>query len=245
MSTTDPAPSDAFEDAFDAAVENAPVDERSGGYRQFRFTPPPGATEIVLVRHGESEPAVPGKPFPLVDGHGDPALAPQGHEQAERVGARLAPLGFHAVYVTTLRRTHQTAQPLLERIGLDPVVEPDLREVSLGEWDGGLYRQMVAEGHPLVRQMLREERWDVIPGAEPTEVFTARVAGAMARLATAHADQRIAVFTHGGVIGEAIRQAVETPRRFAFVGADNGSISSLVWVGGRWVLRSFNDTSHL
>ncbi len=238
-------PGDQLEDAIRAATETAPVDESTGGYRQLRFAPPPGATEIYLVRHGESEPAVPGRPFPMKDGHGDPALAPQGREQAERVGERLGATSFDAIYVTTLRRTVQTAEPLLARLGVDPVVEPDLREVSLGEWDGGLYRQRMAEGHPVALQMIREERWDVIPGAEPMEVFTGRVAAAMERLVAAHADHRIAVFTHGGVIGEVLRQVVETPRRFAFVGADNGSISTVVSVNGRWILRSFNDTSHL
>jgi probable phosphoglycerate mutase len=238
-------PADRIEEALRAATERAPVDESSGGYRQLRFTPPPGATEIFLVRHGESEPAVPGRPFPTVDGHGDPALAPQGLAQAERVGERLAATSFHAVYVTTLRRTAQTAAPLLRRLGMEARVEPDLREVSLGEWDGGEYRQRVAEGHPLALKMIQEERWDVIPGAEPMDVFADRVRGAMQRLVEAHAGERVAVFTHGGVIGEVLRQVVETPRRFAFVGADNGSISTVVSVAGRWVLRSFNDTSHL
>ena len=58
-------------------------------FRQSRFTTPPGACELVLVRHGESEPLVEGNPFPLVDGHGDPELAPEGRAQAERVGERV------------------------------------------------------------------------------------------------------------------------------------------------------------
>lgn len=228
-----------------AEVAGPPIDEATGGYRQARFERPTGATEIVLVRHGESEPAVPGRPFPLVDGHGDPALAPQGEEQAERVGQRLAGTRIDAVYVSTLRRTAQTAAPLLARVGMTALVEPDVREVHLGEWDGGLYRQRIAEGHPLVAKMFQEERWDAIPGAEPMEQFSARVAGALARLVSAHPDQRIVVFSHGGVIGEALRQVVDSPRRFAFVGVDNASISTIVSVAGRWVLRGYNDTAHL
>ncbi len=54
-------------------------------YRQTRFTRPQGATEILLVRHGESRAARVDEPFPLVDGQGDPELAPQGREQAELV----------------------------------------------------------------------------------------------------------------------------------------------------------------
>ena len=43
-------------------------------YRQHRFTLPPGATEILLVRHGESAPAREDRPFPLVDGQSDLSL---------------------------------------------------------------------------------------------------------------------------------------------------------------------------
>src|SRR3954451_7827978 len=122
-------------------------------YRQTKFRKPPGSTEIILVRHGESEPMVPGRPFPLVGGHGDPALAPDGEVQAERVADRLESQRIDAIYVTTLRRTAQTAAPLAARLGLTPVVEADLREVYLGEWEGELFRQRVAEGHPIAQQM--------------------------------------------------------------------------------------------
>ena len=54
-------------------------------YRQHRYARPPGATEVFLVRHGESAAVVPGVAVPQADGHDDPALAPQGRDQAERV----------------------------------------------------------------------------------------------------------------------------------------------------------------
>lgn len=218
--------------------------EKTQEYRQHRFKAPPGATEFLLVRHGESAPHREGHDFPLVDGQGDPPLAPEGREEAERVGARLALEHLDAIYVTTLRRTAETAEPLVRRTGLVPVVEPDLREVHLGEWEGGIYRKMVVEGHPAALTMFREERWDAIPGGEDSEHFGNRVRGAIERLTAAHPDQRIAVFTHGGVIGEIIRQAANA-RPFAFIGADNGSIHHLVVINGRWVIRTFNDIAHL
>jgi probable phosphoglycerate mutase len=50
---------------------------------------------------------------------------------------------------------------------------------------------------------------------------------------------------HGGVIGELCRQATAS-RPFAFVHADNASITRLVALAdGRRLLRSFNDTAHL
>lgn len=213
--------------------------------RQIRFRRPPGATELLLVRHGESEPLVPGTPFPLVDGHGDPALAPEGQAQAERVGERLSRHPIDAIYVTTLRRTHETAAPLAARLGITPTVEPELREVYLGEWEGELYRQRVAEGHPTAVAMIREQRWDVIPGAESSRSLRTRVRGAIERIVRAHPDQRVVVVSHGGVIGEIMAQAVDTPNAFAFLGCANASISHLVITSERWIVRRFNDTSHL
>lgn len=216
-------------------------------YRQHRFTRPPGACELILVRHGESQPADPDDPFPLVDGHGDPPLhVPDGVEQAELACRRLIDSGedLAAVYVTTLQRTRQTAEVLLDHLGVDPIVEPDLREVHLGEWEGGELRKRSAEGDPLIQRMGVEERWDVIPGAEPAETFAARVRGAIERIAEKHPDRTVAVFTHGGVIGQIVAEATGS-RGFAFTGSDNCGITHVVVAGDRWIIRAYNDTGHL
>jgi 2,3-bisphosphoglycerate-dependent phosphoglycerate mutase len=215
-------------------------------FRQSRFSPPPGACEILLVRHGESAPHVEGERFPLVDGHGDPPLAPEGEVQAIMAAQRLIETGekIAAVYVTTLRRTVQTAVPLLEHLGQDAIVEADLREVFLGEWEGGEFRRRIADGDPLVQLMYAEQRWDVIPGAESAHQFQHRVRRGIQRIAAAHPDELVVAFVHGGVIGEVMNIAAGTTG-FAFTGADNASISHLVVVGEQWVVRCYNDTSHL
>lgn len=213
-------------------------------YRQSRFTPPAGATDILLIRHGESAPAVPGEPFDLVDGQGDPDLAPAGREQAELVAQRLSEERFAALYITNLRRTEQTAAPLSKMLGMTPGVEKELREVHLGEFEGGVFRQKVAENDPVIQRMSAEGRWDVIPGAEPAETFRERVRSALERLAGAHPDERIAVFTHGGVIGQIIELAAGA-RPMTFLGAANGSLSQVVISGDRWIVRRFNETAHL
>lgn len=179
-----------------------------------------------------------------MNGQGDPELAPEGREQAERVAERLAGEDLDALYVTPLRRTEETAAPLARRLGLRPKVETGLREVHLGEWEGGLFRKMVAENDPVAQRMFAEERWDVIPGAEDSEAFAARVEESLTRLAAAHAGGRIAVFTHGGVIAQALASATGA-RPFAFLAPDNGSISRLVRLGGLASIRGFNDVSHL
>jgi probable phosphoglycerate mutase len=201
-----------------------------------------------LVRHGESAPANPEAPFELVDGHGDPELDPRGREQAELVADRLGSArgdgAVSSIYVTNLRRTAQTAAPLAARLGIEPVVEADLREVYLGEWEAGRYRAKVLEGGPIVARLMEEQRWDVIPGAEPDEAFGARVRAGIERIASRHPDQTVAVFTHGGVIGRALAEATGA-RPFAFSATDNCSINRLVVADDRWLVRSYNDTAHL
>ncbi len=229
-----PPPTSPGHDAHPGAVS----------YRQARFRPPPGATDILVIRHGESEAAYMDKPFPLVDGHADPELSENGREQAQRLAERLGKYPIDAIYVTSLRRTAQTAAPLAERLGLTPRMEPDLREVHLGEWEAGRFRKMVADNHPIAERMWAEERWDVIPGAEPTEVFMGRTGGALQGIAAAHRDQLVAVVVHGGVIAALLAKATGS-RPFAFLGADNASVSRLVITPERWLLRAYNDTAHL
>jgi probable phosphoglycerate mutase len=220
----------------------------SEGVRQLRFERPAGATTVLLVRHGESIPAQAEVPFPLVNGHGDPELDPRGEIQAVRVGERLARPRFgemiSAIYVTNLRRTAQTAAPLAAALGMEPIVEADMREVFLGEWEGGLYRIRILEGGPIVQQLMEEGRWDVIPGAEPDEALIGRIRGAIGRIAAAHPDQTVAVFTHGGVIGRVMAEATGA-RPMAFGGAANGSITDITVMPERWAVRSYNDTAHL
>lgn len=213
-------------------------------YRQPVYRPPAGAMDLLLIRHGESAPARPGERFPMKDGHGDPALHPNGEAQARAIAERLQNERLDAVYVTPLRRTHQTAAPLLERLGITPIEEPDLREVHLGDWDGGEYRIRAANNDPAWLRALENHEWGEIPGAETTAALQARVGDALFRMAARHADQRVAAFVHGGVIGAALSLATGA-RPFAFLGAANGSISRLVIHGTTMSLRGYNDCAHL
>lgn len=228
----------------DQVSEQPQQPEPPAEYRQYRFAPPPGAADLLVIRHGESRPAREDAPAELMDGHSDPDLDPVGEEQALRLADRLMHEHFDAIYVTSLRRTAQTIAPLAERLGMTPAVEPDLREVHLGEWEGYAFRKFTSEGHPIAVQMATEQRWDVIPGAEPAADFEARVRSGITRIAEAHPNQRVAVVVHGGVIGMIMAIATGAGR-FGFVGADNASISQIVVLGDRWIVRRFNDTAHL
>jgi probable phosphoglycerate mutase len=218
----------------------------SDRYPQRAWALPDDATEVLLVRHGASQDAVPGEPFEMVEGHADPALSPIGEQQAALVCARLAADPPDALFVTSLQRTVQTAAPLVAATGLQPTVIADLSEVHLGEWEGGELRIRTAHGDPLVTTIFEEQRWDVIPGAEPMEEFAERTRRGLQRVVELTGPGRIAAaVVHGGVIGELARQATNAPR-LSFIHAENTSITRIiVFADGRRLLRSFNDTSHL
>lgn len=213
-------------------------------YHQPTYAPPPGASDLLLIRHGRTEAARPGQSFPLVDGHGDPALHPEGERQAALVGERLKNDAISAIYVTKLRRTHQTAAPLAAHLGLTPVQDPDLHEIHLGAWDGGEYRIHAANGAPEFLRAEETQEWGEIPGAETTAALHARVRRGLLRIAAAHTDQRVAVVVHGGVVGAAVAVA-SGAAPFHFNGAANGSITRIVVLGERMWVKGFNDTAHL
>lgn len=213
-------------------------------YRQVRFERPPDSCELLLVRHGESADADPAQPFPLVSGRGDPPLSKNGTEQAERLAARLGSTRVDALYVTPLQRTTQTAEPLAQLLGIDPVVEPDLIEVQMGAWEGGRYRERIAASDPLAARVFREERWDVIPGAESNEALFGRTGAAVEAISLRHPGGRVVIVAHAVSIAAILSRATRSSP-FTFVGADNGSISVLVVAAERWILRRFNDTAHL
>jgi 2,3-bisphosphoglycerate-dependent phosphoglycerate mutase len=52
------------------------------------------------------------------------------------------------------------------------------------------------------------------------------------------------VFSHGAAIGELLAQASGS-RPFAFINSDNASISRLFVLADQWMVRGFNEITHL
>ena len=212
---------------------------------QTSFAVPPGATRLTLVRHGQTQGLAEGEMFDLKHGHGDPLLTDLGHRQAEAVGERLQHEAIDHLYVSSLTRTHQTAAPLAGRLGSTPTEEHDLREVFLGDWEGGVFRRMMAEfTHPGAIEFRNTYEWGVVPGAETNDELITRTSDAIKRIHDAHVDEHVVAFVHGGVVAALCAYATASHMR-GFAGSDNAAIHRLVITEDRWFLRAFNDTNHL
>ncbi len=210
-----------------------------------RYADPPGATRLVLIRHGEPEPFRPPAGAGPVAAGFDPGLAPIGREQARRVALWLLSRGIRQVWSSPLRRVRETAAPLAERLGVELLVLEQLREVHLGVWEGGVVHQRIHQADPLWEEVWRQQRWDVIPGAEANASLHRRVGAALDLIHSRAGAETVAVFTHDGVIAAALSLAAGA-RAFAFASSEHGSISELVVEApGRWRVRGFNEVAHL
>jgi 2,3-bisphosphoglycerate-dependent phosphoglycerate mutase len=226
------------------SMDMALFEKRMLGAQQ-RYVLPVDAREIILVRHGsaikENIAELPFGDLTLAN----PPLSPHGIAQAKAVATRLARESIAQIFVTPLQRTQQTAAPLEALTGLKAAVVPELREAYMGDWELNFYDQ-AANNDSLMRKMLVEETWEVIPNAERMAEFSARVRAGIERIAGSIAVGSIAVaYAHGGTISELCRQATSS-RPFGFFGPENTSITRLVvQADGRWSLRCYNDVAHL
>ena len=87
---------------------------------------------IYLVRHGETLANRQG----ILQGWSNNPLDDTGEKQAAALVARAERVPLAAIYTSDLIRTRQTAAPLAQARGIQPIALPGLREVSFGKWDG-------------------------------------------------------------------------------------------------------------
>ena len=68
-------------------------------------------------------------------------------------------------------------------------------------------RIKAAQNHPIYQTVVREQRWDAIPGAESHADLTARITRALGRIAANHPDELVVAVVHGGVIANILAHA--------------------------------------
>jgi broad specificity phosphatase PhoE len=153
------------------------------------------ATTILLVRHGETD----WNRDRRIQGQSDPPLNDAGREQARALAHRLAGHEIDAVYASDLRRARETAEILAAQLGLPVAVDPELRELDFGRWEGHTVEELEASFPEAFARWTRggEAVWD---GGETHAAMAERVRAAVRRLASVHAGGRILLVAHGGPV---------------------------------------------
>jgi broad specificity phosphatase PhoE len=152
---------------------------------------------LLLARHGQTV----WNADRRFQGGSDIPLSDFGRAQAAALGRALAGRRIAAAYVSPLARARETAAIALDGAGVSAIPLDELRELSLGEWEGCTVTEIrQREGDPYLA-WLRAPDACRPPGGEPLEEVSRRVRGAMDRVAVAHSNgDDVLVVAHGGVI---------------------------------------------
>jgi probable phosphoglycerate mutase len=192
--------------------------------------------ELLLVRH-----ALPVR-RELAHGAADPELSPEGFEQAVLLAEYLSSETLHAVYCSPLRRAVQTAIPVAQSQGHEPVVVDDVAEYDRMASEYVPVEELKAANDPRWQAMVAGE-WD---SDESPEQFHARVVGAVERLIEAHRGERIAVVCHGGVINGYLSHILGLPQTNGFFYPNYTSIHRVAAASsGERSIVTVNETTHL
>ncbi len=201
----------------------------------------PTATFVLLVRHGENEWVSSGR---LAGRAPEVHLNDKGREQAQALAAMLAKQPISAVYSSPLERCVETAQPLANVLGLPVCQEPGLLEVDYGEWMGAELKELnKLSDWSKVQHFPSAFRF---PGGETLRETQARAVSAVERLAAAHPNQTIVIFSHGDVIRTLLAHFAGTPMDlFQRIQISTASLSTLALFDGRPALLNMNVTAEL
>ncbi|XP_059282229.1 phosphoglycerate mutase-like protein 4 [Lycium ferocissimum] len=203
----------------------------------------PNLTEIIVVRHGETEWNADGR----IQGHLDVELNDIGRQQAMAVAARLSKeTRISAIYSSDLKRAHETAETIARSCGdLEVIKDPDLRERHLGDLQGISLRE-AAKSQPMAYKAFLSDRNDQeIPGSgESLDQLYQRCTSCVQRIAKKHRGERVVIVSHGGAIRALHSRA--SPHRRSKSKIWNTSVGILhLSDKDAWTIKLWADVSHL
>lgn len=191
-------------------------------------------TTVDLLRHAECEGGA------IFRGSLDVALSDDGWARMRRVTAGFD--GWRRVVSSPMRRCRAFAERLAEARGLDLQVEPRLREMSFGDWEGRTVAEVWAEQGAAAAAWLADPEANPPPGGEPLAALRERAGAWLAECLHEARGEHLLVVTHGGVMRALIGAALAMPpsainrldmpwgclSRLAWTHAEDGDIPRLL-----------------
>jgi probable phosphomutase (TIGR03848 family) len=151
-------------------------------------------TTLLLIRHASH--ALVGKA--LAGRARGIRLDERGRTQAGVLAERLAASDIKAVYTSPRERAVETATPLAQRLALEVRVEAAFDEIDFGEWTGKTFAELARE--PTWPSWVDRRSVAQPPNGERFADVQRRALEGIDRLRGQHADEAIAIFSHGDVI---------------------------------------------
>jgi len=198
---------------------------------------------LIVVRHGETVCNVEGR----FTGQTDSTLSPRGEQQTLLLGKYLARERLDVIVSSDLQRCRTTAQAIAYHHGLPVQEDADLREISLGTWEGRLLSEVYEREPDLVALWQADPLTYAPQGGETLVQLHERIVRALERCYTRYSEATVVWVTHGSFIGVLICHMlnIDIQRRQQFR-RSNASITEFLFVDGNLVkLVRLNETAFL
>ena len=188
-----------------------------------------------MVRHG--------LPVRIDSGNGpaDPELAPGGLEQANHFANWWSDQNITAIYSSPMLRALQTAAPLGEQLGLEIMVNEGLKEFD-AHLDFYVPIEELRANEAVWEQLIA--KWLSPESENFRQEFRRGVVETIDTIAAAHADERVAIVCHGGVINAYLSAMLHLPGTMMFEPAYT-SVSRALVDGDYKQIISMNEAPHL
>ncbi|MEF3192730.1 MAG: histidine phosphatase family protein [Halothiobacillaceae bacterium] len=191
-------------------------------------------TRLDLLRHGEP---VGGLRY-RGDGVDDPLTA----EGLAAMWRAVEGGVWDAVVSSPLQRCRTFADAYAEKSGLPLVIEPRLREIGLGAWEGLSHAEVKRDQPEAYAAYKRDILTGMPAGAEPIPAFIARVQEALGDLSSRHAGQRVLVVCHAVVMRAALAIALDAPpQALGRIRVDYASFLHLRHAHGQWAVEGLGN----
>lgn len=200
------------------------------------------ATEILLLRHGQSE----GNEGGRFGGHGPTPLTALGRRQAEATALVLARDGLTAIFASDLPRAIQTAEPIVAATGIAMRTTPSLRERSVGVFTGMTFAEAEARHPDVFAAMMRRDPDACPPEGETTHACLERASEFFDRIVARFPSGRTLLVSHAFTINLLLRRVLGVASPTVFFRSDNCALHRLQRAPtGFWNVVTLNDRRHL
>jgi alpha-ribazole phosphatase len=198
-------------------------------------------TRLLLVRHGLTD----WNAAQRFQGQHDLPVNDIGRRQAAALAERLAGEPLQAVIASDLQRAQATAGAIVDRQACLITIEPRLREISFGAWEGLTYAE-IAAGHPEVLAAWEKNILEnAPPGGETLNQLAGRVQAVLDELLLAQDGETILLVAHGGPLQVLICLALGLPpEKYWQFHLSPGSLSEIAIYPQGGILNLLNDTCH-
>ncbi len=157
-------------------------------------------TRFCLIRHGQTDWNLEGR----YQGQSDVALNSVGKTQAHTLARQLSGQSFSAIFSSDLIRARETADILAAVLKAPVNVDPRLREINQGEWEGQLVEVLRAKYNGLWEMRTTDPTGMRAPGGETVSEVAARMYAAMDDIANQFPEGAVLITSHGFALATVI-----------------------------------------